>query len=139
MHVFTLAQQDPKVKCDVVTYSSLLSALSRSKDPQAPYRASEVFEQMVQASVEPDTMSWTILLSIWARSSLPRHEQEAQAIFDRFISMGRMSTSAGFHPQPSAVTYTVRKYANMVLFRCLDVQRAISLFYCCHVPVLLVH
>ena len=64
------------------------------KDPNAPYRASEVFEQMVQAGVQPDTMSWTILLSIWARSNLPRHEQEAQAIFDRMIAASKTRTDS---------------------------------------------
>jgi hypothetical protein len=65
-----------KVQPDVVTYSSLLSALSRSQDKDAPLRADEVFEQMLAAGVRADTMAWTILITIWSRSRPPSPSKE---------------------------------------------------------------
>ena len=75
----------PPVVPNVITYSSLLSALSNSRDTAAPARASEVFALMVKADIPPDTMCWTILIGIWARSKAPGHEQKAQQIFEQML------------------------------------------------------
>jgi hypothetical protein len=40
------------IKLDTVGYSSLLTALSRSQDIHAPFKAEEVFNQMLGAGVQ---------------------------------------------------------------------------------------
>ena len=77
--------------------SSLLTALSRSRDINAPLRASEVFDQMIYSGVKADTFAWTILITIWSRSKLPNKENKVQEIFEKMISMGAAA---------NAVTYT---------------------------------
>jgi hypothetical protein len=64
--------------------SSLLSALSKSRDKDAPLRADEVFERMQASGIEADTVAWTILITIWSRSKLKNKEERVQQIFDRF-------------------------------------------------------
>ena len=65
--------------------SSLLSALSRSRDKNAPYRANEVFDQMLSAGIRADPMAWTILITLWSKSSLPNKEMKVQQIFKRYV------------------------------------------------------
>lgn len=71
--------------CSLLLRSSLLSALSRSRDKNAPYRANEVFEQMLGAGIRADPMAWTILITLWSKSSIPNKENKVQQIFKRCV------------------------------------------------------
>jgi hypothetical protein len=68
-------------------HSSLLSALSKSNDKNAPLRADGVFEQMLSSGVQADTVAWTILITIWSRSKLKNKEERVQEIFERSVCL----------------------------------------------------
>ena len=87
----------PHLLLDTVGYSSLLSALSRSKDAKAALRAEEVFNQMLSTGLKADTQASTIMITIWSKSTLPGKENKAQAIFERMLMSG---------DRPNAFTYT---------------------------------
>lgn len=57
--------------------------MSRSQDKNAPYRANEVFEQMLGAGIRADPMAWTILITLWSKSALPNKEAKVQQIFKK--------------------------------------------------------
>ncbi len=92
-----MRQSDSKGILDIVGYSSLLSALSRSNDVNAPIKASAIFEQLLQSRLIPDIQSWTILIAIWCKSNLEDKVEKVQEIYNRMIKSGYA---------PNAVTYS---------------------------------
>jgi len=77
----------------VISYTALLTALSRSKNPDAPDVASKLFSSMRESGISPDLQTWTIYLGIWSKRSC----EKAQEIFDNMLAEG---------VQPNNVTYT---------------------------------
>ena len=92
-----MRQSDGKGILDIVGYSSLLSALSKSNDINAPIKASAIFEQLLQSRLTPDIQSWTILIAIWSKSNLEDKVEKVQEIYNRMIKSGYA---------PNAVTYS---------------------------------
>lgn len=89
------------IKINITSSNSIvLSVLSllyctAARDKNAPFRADTVFENMIEAGVQPDTMAWTILITIWSRSRLVEKENKVQEIFMRYVH-----TSHGFCSLP---------------------------------------
>ena len=68
---------------DAITFTSLLSAISRSRDPDAALRADTVFESMQKFGVVPDTRAWTIYLTIWSRSQQRNKEDVVHQLYEK--------------------------------------------------------
>ena len=81
--ILAQSQSPPLLILSSTILSSLLSALSRSQDKDAPYRANEVFDQMLGAGIHADPMAWTILITLWSKSALPTKEAKVQQIFKK--------------------------------------------------------
>ena len=52
-----------------------------------------MFENMIEAGVQPDTMAWTILITIWSRSRLIEKENKVQEIFMRYVRTCHMAST----------------------------------------------
>jgi hypothetical protein len=78
---------ESSVGLDLVGYSSLLSAISRSRDDNAPYRADEVFNQMIKNNISPDATAYTILMTIWSRSYVRGKEKKVHEIYLQMLAL----------------------------------------------------
>jgi pentatricopeptide repeat protein len=68
---------------DAITFTSLLSAVSRSRDVETAKRADIIFQQMCESGIRPDVTAYTILLSIWSKSQVRGKEDRVIEICDR--------------------------------------------------------
>lgn len=114
--VFNRALKDG-VRPNVITFSSLLSALSRSRDKHAPLRAADIFARMLEGHVVPDTTAWTILITIWSKSNLPEKEEKVQEIYEKMLHAG---ISVDFR---TFVYIFMRIHRYMYAYTCLKYQR----------------
>jgi len=87
------------VRPDVQTFSTVIKAWSRSKDPAAPERAEMLLKQMEDMSsdcghgndwekIRPNIVTYNTVLSSWARSGRPDAGERAESILEGMM-MGK--------------------------------------------------
>jgi pentatricopeptide repeat protein len=64
------------VKPNERTYNGVLYALSRSPDPMAAKRAEEIFAQMKEVGIKPNSNICNTLMSLWAKRNRPDKVEE---------------------------------------------------------------
>jgi hypothetical protein len=95
--IATLLQhmQRYKVACNVITYSSLLQSIGKSRE--APDIASKIFTSMQIAGIHPDLKAWTIFITIWCESLHIDREEQVMQLLQSMKELGH---------SPNGVTYT---------------------------------
>ena len=82
---------------DVITFSSLMSAISKNATAESILKAEGYFQLMQSMGVLPDSRAYTTLLTIVAKSKLRDKEERVRSLFSRMQADGCSA---------STVTYT---------------------------------
>lgn len=93
------------IKPDTITFNTVISAITKSRYPDAVVRALSIFEKMKRLGVPPDRLTFSALISAWANSRDPRAGIEAEKLVN---DMKRLYESSGGNPryQPDTILYT---------------------------------
>jgi hypothetical protein len=95
------------VRPNVLTYTSVIGGLARSKKRDLATRADKLLERMQQYGVEPDMVAYTSLLNCWAKTTSREEKLRATA---RALAILKQMEDAYFqeenyHVKPNAITY----------------------------------
>jgi pentatricopeptide repeat protein len=91
---------------NVLTYTSYIGGLSRSRESELARKAEAVLERMERFGVEPDMVAYTSVLNCWA-SAVSRRERElaASRALNILGLMERLYAKDHYHVKPSLITY----------------------------------
>jgi pentatricopeptide repeat protein len=97
---------DAHPKPNVLTYTSYIGGLARSRESDLARKAEAVLERMDRFGVEPDMVAYTSVLNCWA-SAVSRRERELAASRACHILdlMERMYSKEKYQVKPSLITY----------------------------------
>lgn len=99
---------------NTVSYNTVLNALARSRDKDAPYRAEALLNRMQKEyeegneNVRPNSISFSSLLNTWAKSGLDGAAEHAEAILTR---MEDLAARGNPHVIPNEVCYSTVLHA----------------------------
>ena len=96
-----------RIRPNVLTYTSILGGLARSREPDLATRAMDVLERMQRFGVEPDMVAYTSVLNCWAKAVSRQERQVAaskalqilQDMEDMYLNEEK------YHVKPNVVTY----------------------------------
>ena len=97
-----------KIRPNIVTYTSVIGGLARSKEPNLATRAEQLLTRMMQnQGIEPDMVVYTSVLNCWARAT-SRKEREMAA--DRAMEILKHMEDLyikeeKYYVKPNAITY----------------------------------
>lgn len=99
--------EDEVVRPNVITYTTYIAGLARSRERNSAARAEAVLERMERHGVQPDYVSYTSVLNALSKSR-SREEKEsaaskAVAIIKR---MEELYQDEQYHAKPSLITYS---------------------------------
>jgi len=112
--LFDKMARSGKVQFNTISYNTVLNALSKSNDKDAPYRAEALLKRMQQEyeagneDVKPNTISFSSLLNIWAKSDWDFAAERAEAILTRMEDLAAHGSS---HVAPTVVSYGTALHA----------------------------
>lgn len=91
---------------NVLTYTSFIGGLSRSKERNLAQRAESVLERMQKRGVSADAVAYTSVLNCWSKATF-RREREMAATRSLHIlaEMERLYAKEMYHVKPSHITY----------------------------------
>jgi pentatricopeptide repeat protein len=91
---------------NVLTYTSFIGGLSRSRESELARKAEAVLERMERFGVEPDMVAYTSVLNCWA-SAVSRRERElaASRALNILGLMERLYAKENYQVKPSLITY----------------------------------
>ena len=107
--LFNRMTDSQHIGANTISYNTVLNALTKSKDRDAPLRAEALLNRMQEEyeagnrNVRPNSISFSCLLNCWARSSQEGAAEHAEAILTRMEQLGN---SGHRHVQPNAVCYS---------------------------------
>ena len=96
-----------RIRPNVLTYTSILGGLARSREPDLATRAMDMLERMQRFGVEPDMVAYTSVLNCWAKAVSRQERQVAaskalqilQDMEDMYLHEEK------YHVKPNVVTY----------------------------------
>lgn len=93
---------------NVLTYTSFIGGLARSKETDKARRAEVVLDRMERYGVQPDMVAYTSVLNCWAKAISRRERELAACRALRILNdMERLYvTEEKYHIKPSLITYT---------------------------------
>jgi len=71
---------EPSLRPDTVTYTTLINALATSRNNDAPFIAESLIEQMKDEALSPNLYTYSALVKCWSNSSLPEAASKAVEI-----------------------------------------------------------
>jgi trimethylamine:corrinoid methyltransferase-like protein len=83
------------VKPDVISYSTVMTAWTRSGHPDKAQRAQLLYDEMIQKykagdkGVKPGPPAFEVLISAWCESGQPDAIQKAQVVLDDMLARFR--------------------------------------------------
>jgi pentatricopeptide repeat protein len=91
---------------NVLTYTSFIGGLSRSRESELARKAEAVLDRMERFGVEPDMVAYTSVLNCWA-SAVSRRERElaASRALNILGLMERLYAKENYQVKPSLITY----------------------------------
>jgi pentatricopeptide repeat protein len=91
---------------NVLTYTSYIGGLARSRESELARKAEAVLERMERFGVEPDMVAYTSVLNCWA-SAVSRRERElaASRALNILGLMERLYSKENYQVKPSLITY----------------------------------
>jgi hypothetical protein len=103
------------VRPNVLTYTSFIGGLARSKDRDLATRAEATLERMERFGVQVDMVAYTSVLNCWSKSVSKRERlQSASRALQILDKMEGMYARGVYHVKPSLITYAtaIRAVAN---------------------------
>ena len=91
---------------NINTYTTVISGLSRSKEPNLGFRAEAILERMERNGVEPDMVTYTLVLNCWSKAhSWKEREMAGGRAVSIMKEMERQYAAEKFHVKPNLLTY----------------------------------
>jgi hypothetical protein len=92
---------------NVLTYTSVIGGLARSKERDLATRADAMLHRMQQHGVEPDMVAYTSLLNCWAKAvSRKERERASTRAHEILAEMEELYVQEeNYHTKPNAITY----------------------------------
>lgn len=91
---------------NVLTYTSLIGGIAKSRSRDMGQRAEEVLVRMREHGVEPDVVAYTSVLNCWAKAVSRKERQVAASRAVRLLTdMERLYSKQNYNVKPSAITY----------------------------------
>lgn len=92
---------------NVVTYTAVISGLSRSREQNLARRAEAILGRMEQQGVEPDMVAYTAVLMSWSKSKSHKERRMAASRAVAILrEMEQRYIDLKYYCKPSAVSYT---------------------------------
>jgi pentatricopeptide repeat protein len=100
-------EANPSIHPNVLTYTSFIGGLGRSKEKDKARKAETVLDRMQRCGVEPDMVAYTSVINCWAKSVSRRERELAASRSLRILNdMERSYISKEmYHVKPSLITY----------------------------------
>jgi len=113
-------ESNPTLRPDVITYTSTIDAIIRSKEPHAAERAEKILQRMFEISekdtgnksMEPNTITLNTVLHAWATSNEVNAPQRAEAILQKM----EMLYESHHRIQPNTISYTTLSIITLFFF-----------------------
>ena len=101
------SQKIDSLRPNVITYTAVISGLSRSREQNLARRADAILNRMEKNGVEPDMVAYTAVLMAWskAKSHKERRMAASRALYI-LQEMEQKYLDQKYYCKPSAVTYT---------------------------------
>ena len=105
-----------KVKVNSITFNTVLNALAKSREPDAPYRAEALLNRMQEEyeagndDVKPNGVSFSSLLNSWAKSDLEFAAERAEAILNRMEDLAARG-NADVAPNPVCYSTVIHAWS----------------------------
>jgi len=92
---------------NVLTYTSFIGGLARSRDQEKAIKAEEILKRMEKYEVKPDVVAYTCVINCWAKATSRRERQVAAIRSVRLLDeMEYLYTSQNlYNVKPSVITY----------------------------------
>ena len=104
-------------KPDVISYTSVIDALTRSRDWNAPENASEILEKMLKLandgdlSVQPNAITYNTVINTWASSGKPNSAKKAEELLKRMETIYESGECKKVRPNTISYTSVIDAYA----------------------------
>jgi pentatricopeptide repeat protein len=112
--VLRLMEDNPTTQPNLMTYTCVLNAWSRSKDDDAPHQADRIFQEMTLRGIEPDRRVFAVLISAWGRSSHKEAVEHAEDYFQQVKALYHSSADPANMPTVVEYTAMMQAWANCV-------------------------
>jgi len=84
---------------DIVTFSSMVSGLARSRDKSnVPFKAEKIIDQMEARGLKPNRYTYNSLINCWAKSGHKDAPYKAEEILLQMVKLGESSKFADVKP-----------------------------------------
>ena len=94
------------IRPNVITYTTVLSGLCRSKERNIGFRAEAILERMERNGVEPDMVTYTSVLNCWSKAhSWKEREIAGGRAVAIMKEMERKYAAENYHVKPNLLTY----------------------------------
>eukprot|EP00554_Chaetoceros_debilis_P007409 CAMPEP_0194072582 /NCGR_PEP_ID=MMETSP0149-20130528/290_1 /TAXON_ID=122233 /ORGANISM="Chaetoceros debilis, Strain MM31A-1" /LENGTH=1273 /DNA_ID=CAMNT_0038752479 /DNA_START=363 /DNA_END=4187 /DNA_ORIENTATION=+ len=93
----------PELKPDTISYTSIITAISRRKHSDGPARAEAVFATMMEAGVKPNIYTYNNIINCWASSGRKDAAVNAEKIL---MQMQEESDKGNTEITPNAITFS---------------------------------
>ena len=95
------------IRPNVMTYTSYIGGLSRSRERDLATQAEAVLDRMAQYGVQPDMVAYTSVLNCWSKAvSRRERDMAATRALQILQDMERMYLKEMYHVKPSLITYS---------------------------------
>lgn len=94
------------LKPNVLTYTSFIGGLARSKENNLARKAEATLDRMRKFGVEPDVVAYTSVLNCWSKAASRKEREVAASRALKIIGeMERLYAREMYHTKPSLITY----------------------------------
>ena len=105
-------QQDEAIRPNVITYTTFIGGLARSKEHNLASRAEAVLERMERHGVQPDMVAYTSVLNALSKSkSRSEREHAASKAVAIVKKMEELYNNEFYYAKPSLITYSTAIHA----------------------------
>jgi hypothetical protein len=105
------SRTNPRMKPDVVHYSTLITALGWRNDPAAVKKVLSIFQGMKDAGIEPDLAAYSAVLATMARTQSLEGAQSALVLLNELEELSRDPGARNFGPNLACYTSVIYAWA----------------------------
>lgn len=122
-----MCQDGSRVKADSVSFNTVISAWSRTRQGNAPQRAEVILDKMLKAGgkVRANSITFNAVMGAWVRSKSPQAFEHCERLFS---TMNEMHQTGNWVLKPDAVTYNTLIQACSFSFQEEAPDRAETIF-----------
>ena len=106
--------ESPDDEPNILSYTCILHAWSRSNDPTAPLHAERIFQEVLDRNLSPDKLTFGAMITTWGRSSREDAVEKAEAYLQKLKDIYVETDDVKCMPTVVQYTVTMQAWANLV-------------------------